>query len=180
MNKLAIMKVSGLIKVLSGLILFLPMVCSAEINLKFIDGKKFTDYEVTGQSRSKSLVTVEKDLNKLLTKLSNEYLKDKQVLEIEVTNIDLPGIYRYAIGPQHQDIRVIEYNRTYRLNFKYRLKNSSGKILKEGTHKLKEQTSLSLVNRINSHSGTVGYYKKPLQKWFKTSFQTKEKKDSSS
>jgi hypothetical protein len=162
---------SNLVKTTMTLLCLFPFSSvNADINLKFIEGKKFTDYELTGQSRNKSLDTVEKDLNKLLTKLSSEALTEKQTLEVDVTNIDLPGMVRYGLGPRHQDLRVVESNRPYMLYFTYRLKDLNGKVIKKGEHQLKEYVDFSLTSRMSSHLGTMGYYKKPLKKWFNKTF----------
>ena len=142
----------------------------ADIQLKFIDGKKFTDYEITGQSRSKSLQTLERDLNKLLIKVSSDYLGEKQKLEIDVTNIDLPGIFHFSYGPQGQDMRVVDSNTPYKLYFDYVLKDETGRVVKQGEYKIKEFFDSGLSTRLRNNRGTLSYYEKPLEKWFKQTF----------
>jgi len=139
---------------------------SADIQLKFTDGKKFSDYELTGQTRTKSLETLERDLNKLLSKISADYLGEKQSLEIEVTNIDLPGIYHFSYGPQGQDMRVVRSNTPYKLYFNYILKDEAGKVIKNGESKIKEFYDSNIASRIKSNRGALSYYEKPLEKWF--------------
>lgn len=143
------------------------LLSSADIQLKFTDGKKFTDYELTGQTRTKSLETLERDLNKLLSKISADYLSDKQSLAIEVTNIDLPGIYHFSHGPQGQDMRIVNSNSPYKLYFNYTLKDEAGKVIKNGETKIKEFYDSNIASRIKSNRGTLSYYEKPLEKWFK-------------
>jgi len=143
---------------------------NADIQLKFIDGKKFTDYEITGQSRTKSLQTLERDLNKLLAKISPDYLGEKQKLAIEVTNIDLPGIYHFSYGSQGQDMRVVDSNTPFKLYFNYSVKDETGSVVKQGEFKIKEFFDSGISSRLNRSRGTLSYYEKPLKKWFKKTF----------
>jgi len=152
------------------LAMIFSFIANADVQLKFIDGKKFTDYEITGQSRSKSLESIERDLKKLFVKLSTGYIDEKQILEIDVTNIDLPGIFHFSYGPQGQDMRVIESNTRFKLYFNYLVKGSDGEIVKKGEYKIKEFSDSSSSFRLNKNRGTVGYYEKPLEKWFKQTF----------
>jgi len=140
---------------------------SADVKLKLIEGKKFSDYEVTGQSRPRSLVTLEKDLNKLFTRLSDQTLKEDQIMEIDVTNIDLPGIYYYSVGPTNRDLRIIDSNTPFKLNFNYRIKNTNGELVKQGAHKIKGFSDSGTASWRNRNRGTVGYYERSLKKWIK-------------
>ena len=143
---------------------------SATIKLTLIDGEKFTDYEVSNQSRTRSLKTVERDLIKLFDELSSEYLTEKQIMEIDITNIDLPGRFHFGHGSQSQDIRIVDSNASFKLYFNYRIKDSDGNITKEGEHRLKEFSDSGIASRHKSKRGTLGYYQSPLEKWFKVTF----------
>lgn len=143
---------------------------NADITLQLIEGKKFTDFEMADQSRTKSLETLEKNLNKLFSSLSEDYLKDDQKMEVDITNIDLPGIIRYSYGSQHRDIRVVKENSPFKLYFNYRIINNNGEMVKEGEYKIKEFSDLGFVAHKRRFRGNVGYYEQPLKKWFKTAF----------
>jgi hypothetical protein len=145
-------------------------IANATIKLSLIDGKKFTDFEVSNQSRTKSLKTVERDLNKLFAKISSEYVADNETMEVDITNIDLPGYFHYAYGSQHQDIRIVDSNTPFKLYFSYRIKNSDGQLVKEGEHKIREFSDSSIATRQHHNHGTVGYYERPLKKWFQNNF----------
>jgi len=145
---------------------------AASVKIELIDGKKFTDYELSGQSRLRSLKTIKKDLHKLFSNLSSDYLQDKQSLEIDITNIDLPGRIHYGFGHASQDIRVIRSSDFYRVYFTFRVKSEDGKIVQEGQHQLREFLDLntSIHHRRNHSRGNVGFYKQPLKEWFKETF----------
>ncbi len=143
---------------------------SAAIKLTLIEGKKFIDYEVSNQSRVQSLRTVERDLNKLFDKVSSAYLAEKQIMEIDITNIDLPGMFHFGYGSQNHDIRIVDSNTSFKLYFSYRIKDSEGNIIREGEHKIKEFSDSGIASRHQNRGGTVGYYRRPLEKWFKVIF----------
>jgi len=151
---------------ISFLVLF-SGVSKADVSLKLIEGKKFTDYKMSGQTSSKSLKTLEKELNELFSKLSSDYLLEKQKLEIEITNIDLPGIIHYAYGPNHQDLRIVESPTPYRMYFNFKLVNADGSVNKSGEHKIKDFYDSANKIKRNRSKGVVWYYQEALIKWFK-------------
>jgi len=144
----------------------------ASVKIKLIEGKKFTDYEVSGESRQRSLKTIEKDLHRLFSNLSSDYLKEKQVLEIDITNIDLPGYIHYTFGHASQDIRIVRSHDFYKVYFTFRVKSEDGEVVLEGEYQLREFLNLSSsINRRRGHSrGSVAAYERPLKQWFKETF----------
>ena len=143
---------------------------SATVKLTLIDGKKFIDYEVTDMTKNKSLQTIQKDLSKLFAKVSAQYLADNETMEVDITNIDLPGIFHFAFRYRNTDIRIVDSNTPFKLYFSYRIKNSEGKIVKQGEHKIKEFSDSGIASRQHNNLGTVSYYERPLKKWFKVTF----------
>ncbi|MBV1910246.1 MAG: DUF3016 domain-containing protein [Kangiellaceae bacterium] len=138
---------------------------AAESKVEFTEAKKFSDYELTGHSRKQSLKLLKVDLVKLFDQLTNKELDQGQTIEVNVTNIDLPGIMRYAYGASHQDIRVIKSNTPYKLYFEFSIKSAGGSVLKQGEFKLKEFANHHLSSMRNRNRSTVGYFKEPLKKW---------------
>jgi len=150
-----------------SVLFILPSHLFAEVKIKLIEGKKFSDYQITGNSHKRSLKLLQKDLTKLFSKQAEEYLDSNQNLEIDITNIDLPGVYRYGYGSTDKDIRVLDSSTSYKLYFNFRLLNSSGELLKEGSHKIKDFFDSASIARKNRNRGTVGYYEEEVIKWFK-------------
>jgi hypothetical protein len=140
---------------------------ASEVKLEFIEPKKFSDYEMSGQTRKKSLTMLEKQLNNMFTEIAKEIVGDEYKLAIKVKNIDLPGNIRYGMGQTSHDIRVIDTATLFKLEFEYILTNATGETVKQGQHLLKDftdsqQTSLQMRNR-----SALGYFEKPLKKWMK-------------
>ena len=79
---------------------------NASVKVTLIDGKKFTDFEMSNQSRAKRLQILQRDLTKLYSELATQYLSNNESLDIDVTNVDLPGIYHFAALRNHENIRV--------------------------------------------------------------------------
>ncbi len=142
----------------------------SEVALKLVDGKSFSDYQLTGDSRKKSLKRLEKDFVKLFENASDAYVAEGQKLEIDVTNIDLPGQMRYFYGPNNDDMRVVESNTPFRLHFTYRLKNSEGKLIKEGEAKIRDFSESKVKSANNRNFGSAASYHIAIKKWFKKQF----------
>ncbi|PCI72949.1 MAG: hypothetical protein COB38_02615 [Gammaproteobacteria bacterium] len=135
-----------------------------------VDGKKFRDYELTNYSRSKSLQILEKDFNRVFTKLSSKYLKDGQSISISVTNLDLPGDLRFSVGPNHQDIRIVRDISPMKLYFNYKILAKDGSVVSVGEYKIKEFLHLSSHSKRLKHRGNLAYFMPLLEKWFKSEF----------
>ena len=143
---------------------------NAASQVKLIEGKKFIDYELTNQTRKRSLVTLEKDFNRVFSKLSTKYLKNGQSITIDVTNLDLAGDIRFNIGSANQNIRVIKEISPIKLYFKYKVVAADGSLVKEGEYKIKEFLSISSnINRLKNR-GNLGHFMPYLEKWFKAEF----------
>ncbi|MDQ7050458.1 MAG: DUF3016 domain-containing protein [Enterobacterales bacterium] len=173
------MKHMKLIFTSSILVIFslFSITASAEtkVTTKLVDGKKFRDYQLTGYSRNKSLVVLQKSFNKLFTELvekkQDQGILDKDLtMEVAITDIDLEGFYHFALGPQIQDMRIVDSNTPFRMNFKYKIMDAQGKVLEQGEHEINELANPSLTARGARRSGYVSYYIKPLKKWFDKTF----------
>lgn len=156
---------------LSVVTLSLSNLAYAEVKVSFTEAKKFSDYELTSYSRKKSLSKLQTDLTKLFESVAKESnIEDKQLI-IKVSNIDLPGTMKYAQGPNHNDIRVVDNNTPFRLYFSYQLKSTSGQIETEGEHKLKEYPDSRTMLARNRNKTSVGYYEEHLENWAKATFK---------
>lgn len=167
------MKTTKLKLTLPSLILLAAMPLSssaANVKVEFVDGKKFSDYEMSGQSRKKSLEKLEKEMQSLFNDLSKEIIGKKGQLAVKVKNIDLPGIIRYGMGNTRQDIRVIDKNTLFKLDFDYILTNAAGEVVKQGEHQLKDFTDTQPTSLQMRNRSALGFFERPLKKWMKNTF----------
>lgn len=145
----------------------LPSLSIAETTIKFTEAKKFSDYQISGYSRTRSLKVLNVEFTNLFTEVSESVLVDGQTIDVDVTNIDLPGIIRFAQGRNHRDIRVVDSNTPFKLYFSYVIKNKDGEIVKQGEYKLKEFLTSHAMSRKKWNNSSTGYYNAPLEKWLK-------------
>ncbi len=137
----------------------------ASVTIAFIEGEKFTDYQISGKTRSKSLESLKKELAKLFESTTAKVLTEDHLLEVNVTNIDLAG------NMEHDEIRVKRTTNFLKFDFNYRVIDNNGDTLLEGEHKIKEFTDKSLRSRnIKVSRGNLGELKMPLKKWTKATF----------
>ncbi len=143
-------------------------VSAAEVEIKFSEAKKFSDYELTGHTRKKSLAVLEKEMKSMFTALSEKVIDGDHKLVVNVKNIDLPGNMRYGMGQTSHDIRVIDHATLFRLSFDYTLLNSAGETVKQGEHKLKEFTDAQRPQLPMRSRNSLAYFERPLKEWMKT------------
>jgi len=173
MKRTRLIFTSGVLVVFS----LISIAASAEtkVTTKLVEGKKFLDYQLTGFSRTKSLNVLQKSFNKLFAQLLESKqeqgkLSQDLTMEVAITDVDLEGFYHYSVGPQNQDMRVVESNTPYRMSFEYKISDSNGTVIKQGKHKISEFADSSLADRVQHRRGYVSYYKRPLKKWFDKTF----------
>ncbi len=165
---------TGFIVLLFGLF-SLAVEAETKVTTQLVEGNKFRDYQLTGYSRSKSLEVLQTSFNKLFTQLAEKKqeegkLSDNTSIEIKITDVDLEGFYHLAVGPQNQEMRIVDSNTPYRMNFEYTIKDATGKVLKQGEHKISELANSRSSDRLHQRRGYVSYYKRPLKKWFDATF----------
>ncbi|MCF6193766.1 MAG: DUF3016 domain-containing protein [Kangiellaceae bacterium] len=151
---------------------FIPFSIPAisSVSITFENSNKFTDYELTGESRKKSLKILKNDFHKLFNLLAKNYIAEDDEMEISITNIDLAGTIRFNQSSAGQNVRVIKDNNFIRLHFNYRVRDNNGELLKEGQYKLKEITRSSNSKISNSRFGKIRHFVKPLKSWFSITF----------
>lgn len=142
---------------------------SADIEVKFIEPKKFRDVDLSGFNKSKSIETVKAQMQRLFNDVAEETIDKSNKLVIEVTNIDLAGRIDYFFGPDRRDIRVIKNNDFYRLEFNYRLEDKSGNVSKQGQAEIKEFLRHSPKKIRYGKYETVSYMRSDILDWMKKS-----------
>ena len=165
------MRVNKLNLILPSLIILASITTAssaAELKVEFTETNKFSDYELTGHTRKKSLSILKKDIQELFKELSDELIDETHHLHINVKNIDLPGNIRYGMGQTSKDIRVIDRDTMFKLSFDYILKDASGAIVNQGEHQLKEFTDAQHSTIPRRNKGTLAYFEKPLKEWMKS------------
>ncbi len=142
----------------------------SSVTLTFKDGQKFIAYELTGESRKKSLKILTNDFQTLFDLLSKNYFTEDQKMEVTVTNIDLAGDFKFNQLSTGQKVRVLKDFNFIRLYFNYQVKAKNGELVKEGQYELKEITRSSSPGITINRFGRIKHFVKPLKNWFFVTF----------
>ena len=159
------------ILVLTGIVVLgVSFTAAANVELKFVEPKKFHDIDVSGMSKNSGIDTVHKQLNELILEVTAGVIDKSDTLVIEVTDMDLAGDMEYFFGPDRRDIRIVRDQERYRLEFSYQLKSSSGEIKKSGEIKIKEFLHhRPVINKSNRYQ-MISYMRDDIEKWADSEF----------
>ncbi len=155
----------------TGIFFSMTTTLAAKVEVKLIEPKKFHDAEVTGKSRGQSIEDVEAALTSLFQAASKGVIKDSENLIVEVTDLDLAGYMERAWKNTGKDIRIVKDNDRYRLEFRYQLTDSDGKVLKEGEQKIKEFLRNVPVRKAHNSPQLVSYMQDDVEEWLEKSFK---------
>jgi hypothetical protein len=152
-------------KLLVGIVLSLGALvasAAAQVNVRFTEPEKFTDLQSTWQTEASLLAA----LGEHLKQLGQKHLGEAQVLDIEVTDIDLAGSQEYfwRISP----LRVMRDVTSPRISLRWRLSSSdpNGPAI-EVT--LRDMAYLSRTNHY-AEGDPLRYEKLMLDDWFRRTF----------
>ncbi len=155
--------------IVSILFLFSESV-TAKIELQLIKPEKFRDIDVADKSEKYSISEARRDAIALFEAAAKDYLGEGDTLLIEVLDIDIAGRIDHMLRAGNNEIRVIRDNDLYRLKFRFKLKNKSGEITKEGEKYIHEFLKLSRKRYLGQVGNSLSYMKQPLDKWFTEEF----------
>ena len=144
---------------------------AAKVEIKLSNPEKFKDIEVTNQARKRSIDSLSKDMTRLFERLVKKHLSDDKNLLVELTEVDLAGRVEHMVGPNHEDLRIIRDNDSYRLSFNYKLMDKEGNAIRQGEAKLKSFLSRSPDMRRKLNRTTTDHFERELDRWFKTEFK---------
>ncbi len=134
------------------------------VDVKFIESVRYTDAGPSPWEREANL----KVLDTTLQQLGQRYLRNGDVLKIDVLDIDLAGnVKPFPRGAE--DKRIIRGNADWpRIQLRYTLQRD-GKPLFSRTELVSDLDYTGGLSRIRSPE-SLEYEKKMLEKWFKSSF----------
>ena len=133
---------------------------------------KWTDYEsyrdiLPGNGNKKAFrERTFKALEEHFAKLAST-LPEKQVLKIEVTDVDLAGDTHAGGMNQY---RIVKEIYRPRMEFNYQLLDESGKVIKTEEVNVKDMNFLS-NSQLKYRNEFLGYEKKMLDDWFAEAFE---------
>ena len=152
------------------LLILVSSSAAAGVQVELVEPKKFSDILLSGQSKKNSIKTIQKQFNIMLADIAKEVIDETDNLKIEITNIDLAGDIEYFYGSQNREMRVLKDPEHYRIEFKYELKSSDGKVKFSGEAKIKEFVHHNPRKFKNYKYSHIGYMREDVESWLKKTF----------
>jgi hypothetical protein len=144
---------------------------SDRLHIEFIEPKNFTDIRPSNQSRAHFTKQVLTQFSEYFDEIAQK-LPDGQVLDVNVTDIDLAGdtrSARFSFSSMMDEVRVIERIFFPRLEFEYELKDSKGQVLQAQAVSIKDMNFMNR-NFISHNRDRFPYEKRLLDEWYRDTF----------
>lgn len=104
-------------------------------------------------------------LKAYIAERASRILAPGQQLNIEVTDVDLAGEYEPWRGPQLSDVRVVRDIYPPRIDLNFTLNGADGKVLRQGSRKLRDPAFLSRSGPTDQ--GSLRYEKSLIDSWLR-------------
>lgn len=155
-------------KLTTGLLLTITSLCAGELKIDWTSPDDFRDADsyYNGGKKSKDLVL--KNLEKYFTRQAKTRIPEGSVLEMTVNELDLAGDFEPWLSPNMQDVRIVKEIYPARIHFDYRLLDSDGNVISEGSEKLKDyMVPNSLSSQFLGRSQSYPYVKTLVKDWMR-------------
>ncbi|MEP7184874.1 MAG: DUF3016 domain-containing protein [Rhodanobacter sp.] len=106
-----------------------------------------------------------KPLKTYIARRAAQILAPGQRLDIEVTDVDLAGEYEPWLGPDFNDVRIVKNIYPPRINLDFTLYGADGKVLREGSRKLRDPSFLS--DGVGIDQNALRYEKSLIDRWLR-------------
>ena len=150
---------------LCGTIFEISSAAAADVKVTWTEPNKYRDINAGTEGKQRFRKNTFEALEKHLIKLAKA-LPESQLLEIEVTDVDLAGDVRVS---GMRDIRVIKDLYFPRMAFSFKLINVENVTIHSDIVNLKDMNFL-MGPRLRYRNKLLGYEKSLLDDWFKHAF----------
>lgn len=138
------------------------------VEVTFVASENFTDVKDdaldTGRGRDFLLA----QLKEYIQSRGPRYLGEAQRLEIKVTNVDLAGEFEPWRGSGFDTVRIMRDIYPPRMMLEFRLFDSQGRVVAEGSRQLQELSYLELLSVRTDDR--LRYDKEMINNWFRREF----------
>ncbi len=134
----------------------------------FVNPDDFSDAANAPRGSSSGLDQNLNSLRAYIVERSNLYIPEGQKLTVKVTDVDLAGEYEPWQSGRLQNIRVVKFIYAPRIELSFKLTDTDGAILKEGTRSLRDPNFM--LNRRLATSDPREYEKAMLDDWLRGEF----------
>jgi hypothetical protein len=138
---------------------------AADVKITWTNPDKYRDIDSGTAGKKRFRENTFRELEIHFVRLAKT-LPESQILEINVTDVDLAGDVHAS---SMRDIRVIKEIHFPRIKFSYKLINEEQVILLSGNENIKDMNFM-MGNSSRYRNKALGYEKKLLDDWFKDEF----------
>ncbi len=133
------------------------------VNVHYNDPQHFTEAKRSFGVHMIDADAYLKPLRAYIVKRASRILGPGQRLDIEVTDVDRAGEYEPWRGPNYNDIRIVKNVYPPRIDLKFTVYGADGKVLREGSRKLRDLSFLS--RSMPTDSDPLRYEKSLIDLW---------------
>lgn len=147
-----------------------------QVEVIFDQPEKFTDVKDSQFGSDKGRDGYLALLKEYLQERAPRYLAEGQVLKLTFADIDMAGDFEPWRGAEYNDVRIVKDIYPPRMSFSYKLVDTSGSVVKEGSEKLIDMSFQMNASAINA-SDSLRYEKAMLDNWLREAFPRPKKAD---
>lgn len=134
----------------------------------FAQPEKFTDVKEDLVGSDKGRDATLGLLREYFVSRAGKFVPEGQMLTVTITDVDLAGDFEPWRGPNLQDVRIVKDIYPPRIDLSFKLTDASGKVLKEGTRKLRD---LAFMMKLSIHKDDpLRHEKALLDDWLSRDF----------
>jgi hypothetical protein len=135
------------------------------VNVRYKDPQHFTEAKRDVGVHLIDPAAYLKPLQAYIAQRASRILTPGQRLDIEVTDVDRAGEYEPWRGPRFNDVRIIKDIYPPRIDLDFTLYGADGKVLREGSRKLRDPTFLN--HNMASDQDPLRYEKSLIDLWLR-------------
>jgi len=152
-----------------------PAPTSAEnTEVVFVAPEKFSDARDSYTGTDSGREAILSELRTYLQKDAKRLIPSGDRLFVSVTDVDLAGDFEPWRGGQWDDVRIVKDIYPPRIDLSFRLVNSAGVVVKEGTRNLRDNTFLMYV-AAQLRDDPLRHEKALIDDWLRSEFRAPNK-----
>jgi hypothetical protein len=146
----------------------LPPVAPGPVSVHFRDPQHFSENRQFGsEDRFNNKSHYLEVLKAHLVKRAARMLPAGDHLDVTITDVKLAGAYEPWHGPQLRDVRIMKDIYPPRIDLNFKLTDGKGKVLREGSRKLRNLSYLTSTPGMTGDDDSLRYDKALLDSWLR-------------
>jgi len=124
--------------IILAVVAFCASIAKAENVINWVNPEDFSDVSDSDFPRERDRVRILKNLEKYFTRNLDAKFKGDYSIEVSFTDVDLAGDFEPWRFPSFNDVRIVKRIYPARLKFDYKVTDSTGNVVDEGSEKLSD------------------------------------------